>query len=129
MASFWSLSFLAVFLTLNVVNCEQFTALVDLQHLVYREREMKTALKDYIALEETRLSVLKNFLGNVEKAHSSILDDNIEGFLGHPVNSYVLIKRFYNEWPNMEKTIQHDNSEGRVKILFMNERFLNIKLC
>lgn len=118
MALSWLVSILLASLALKLVSCEQFTALVDLEHLIYREREMKSALREYIELEENRLSVLKKFLHKVEDVHSSIMDDNIEGFLGHPVNSYVLIKRFNSEWPYMERTVQHDNSEGKLETSF-----------
>lgn len=128
MAISWPISILLVSFTLTIVNCEQFTALVDLEHLIYREREMKSSLREYITLEENRLNVLKKFLQKVEDVHSSIVDNNLEGFLGHPVNSYVLIKRFNSEWPYMEQTVQHDNSEGKLLSsisykfpLFMNE--------
>lgn len=74
---------------------------------------MKLALKEYITLEENRLRVLKKFSEKVENVHSSVQDGQLESFLGHPVNSYVLIKRFYSEWPYIESNIQHDNSEGK----------------
>ena len=110
----WYFSFLLLFIILDLGKCEQFTALIDLEHLIYREREMKSALKTYIALEENRLAVLKKFSEKVENVHSLVEREKVESFLGHPVNSFVLIKRFNIEWPYIETVIQHDNSEGKI---------------
>jgi prolyl 4-hydroxylase len=107
-----NLSFLLLFLSLNIAKCEFFTALIDLEHLIYRERELKTTLKNHIAMEEERLASLKKFSEKVEDIHSKFGEDDIEPFIGHPVNSYLIIKRFFNEWTKIEELIQKDTSEG-----------------
>lgn len=107
-----TLSFLLLFLSLEIVKCELFTALIDLEHLIYRERELKSSLKNYIAMEEERLATLKKFSEKVENIHNRIDDKNVELFLGHPVNSYLIIKRFFSEWTKVEELLQKDNSEG-----------------
>lgn len=118
MASYsYILSFLLLFLSLEIAKCEFFTALIDLEHLVYRERELKSSLKNYIAMEEERLAILKKFSEKVENIHKRIDDNNLELFIGHPVNSYLIIKRFYTDWTRMEELIQKDNSEGNPSFL------------
>lgn len=63
-------------------------------------------------MEEERLATLKKFSEKVENIHNRIDDKNVELFLGHPVNSYLIIKRFFSEWTKVEELLQKDNSEG-----------------
>lgn len=88
-----------------------FTALIDLENLVYRERELRFTLEEYVNLEEQRLAKLKKFLAKVNAAHS-VVEDDISRYLGHPVNSYLEIRRMYKEWPEAERLVQLDNSEA-----------------
>ncbi|KAK3708857.1 hypothetical protein QZH41_016282, partial [Actinostola sp. cb2023] len=127
MAISWPFSLLLLFLSLNLAKCELFTALTDLEHLIYRERELKSVLKNYIALEENRLAALKKFSERVENIHSLIVDNKVESFLGHPVNSYVLIKRFYQEWPFIEKAVVYDNSEDLIQVLEKHQEHFSTK--
>ena len=107
--SLLSLAVVAVFVSRT--KCEIFTALVDMEHLIYREREMMAALRDYVLAEESKLTQLKSFLEKLEDTHALVGED-VSSFLGHPVNSYSLIKRYYKDWPTLEYDIQRDNTEG-----------------
>lgn len=111
MAVITVLSFVTLALFVSRTKAEMFTALVDMEHLIYREREMLAELRKYVAAEDTKLQRLKKFLGRLEETHSFVGKD-IGEFLGHPVNSYSLINRYYKDWPNLEDEIQRDNSEG-----------------
>lgn len=97
---------------LGRTRAELFTALVDLENLVYREREMRFELEKYVNLELERLTRLQKFLAKVNAAHE-VVGEDISRYLGHPVNSYLEIRRFHKEWPEVERLIQLDNSEGR----------------
>ena len=109
MTSLLSFAVVAVFVCRT--KCEIFTALVDMEHLIYREREMMAALRDYVLAEESKLTQLKSFLEKLEDTHALVGED-VSSFLGHPVNSYSLIKRYYKDWPTLEYDIQRDNTEG-----------------
>ena len=103
-------------LILSSIRAELFTAVVELENLVYREREMRFELERYLSLEQERLSKLKMFLTKVNAAHELVGDD-VSRYLGHPVNSYLEIRRFYKEWPEVERLIQLDNSEGKIYLM------------
>ena len=110
-----SLLTLTFYLILSRTRGELFTALVDLENLVYRERELRFTLEEYINLEEQRLVKLKRFLAKVNAAHN-VVGDDVSKYLGHPVNSYLEIRRLFKEWPEAERLIQLDNSEGKFSI-------------
>lgn len=99
-------------LILSRTRGELFTALVDLENLVYRERELRVTLEEYVQLEEQRLTKLKKLLAKVNVAHD-LVGERVQSYLGHPVNAYLEIRRMYKEWPEAERLIQLDNSEGR----------------
>lgn len=107
----FSLLVLVLSSTVTHSNGELFTAIVDIKDLVYREREMKASFRDYIAMEERRLARIRHFYTKMEESHDLVGED-VGQYLGHPVNSYLLIRRFYKEWPEMESLVQHDNTEG-----------------
>ena len=102
-----------------------FTALIDLENLVFRERELRFTLEEYVNLEEQRLAKLKKFLAKVNAAHN-VVGDDVSRYLGHPVNSYLEIRRMYKEWPEAERLVQLDNSEGKFSI---QEDFLTAEVC
>ena len=122
MAAFlWYLRFPLLLLTSVLIfsraRGELFTALVDLEQLVYRERELRFTLEQYVNLEQERLTKLKKFLARVDSAHNLVGED-VPRYLGHPVNSYLQIRRLYKDWPEAEKLIQIDNSEGKSCVLY-----------
>ncbi|XP_032232329.2 prolyl 4-hydroxylase subunit alpha-1 isoform X2 [Nematostella vectensis] len=109
---------LFLLLSLTLAKCEFFTALVDLEHLVSREKELQEALKRYVEVEESRLAQIKKFLAKVDTAHELATKyGDIGGFLGHPVNSFALIKRFHKGWSRMEELALKDTSEVFVETL------------
>ena len=109
----FSLLTLTFHLILSRTRGEMFTALIDLENLVFRERELRFTLEEYVNLEEQRLAKLKKFLAKVNAAHN-VVGDDVSRYLGHPVNSYLEIRRMYKEWPEAERLVQLDNSEGKL---------------
>lgn len=108
----FSLLTLTFCLILSRTRGELFTALIDLENLVYRERELRFTLEEYVNSEEQRIAKLKKFLAKVNAAHN-IVGEDVSRYLGHPVNSYLEIRRMYKEWPEVERLVQLDNSEGK----------------
>ncbi|XP_046858925.1 prolyl 4-hydroxylase subunit alpha-1-like isoform X2 [Xenia sp. Carnegie-2017] len=93
------------------VRSEVFTALIEMENLVYREKEMLDSLKGYLQAEQDRLEVIKRFTEKLDQIHSAIPQENVERHLGHPSNSYLLIKRFVKEWPAIEELSKNPSSE------------------
>lgn len=126
----FSLLTLTFYLILSRTRGEVFTALIDLENLVYRERELRFTLEEYVNLEEQRLAKLKKFLAKVNAAHS-VGEDDVSRYLGHPVNSYLEIRRMYKEWPEAERLVQLDNSEGKLDLLafYRDDEFITTGLA
>lgn len=126
----FSLLTLTFYLILSRTRGEVFTALIDLENLVYRERELRFTLEEYVNLEEQRLAKLKKFLAKVNAAHS-VGEDDVSRYLGHPVNSYLEIRRMYKEWPEAERLVQLDNSEGKGDLLafYRDDEFITTGLA
>lgn len=126
----FSLLTLTFYLILSRTRGEVFTALIDLENIVYRERELRFTLEEYVNLEEQRLAKLKKFLAKVNAAHS-VGEDDVSRYLGHPVNSYLEIRRMYKEWPEAERLVQLDNSEGKGDLLafYRDDEFITTGLA
>lgn len=105
---------------------ELFTALIDLEQLVYRERELRFSLEQYVNLEQERITRLTKFLARVDSAHKLVGED-VPKYLGHPVNSYLQIRRLYKEWPEAERLIQVDNSEAVIDAITKHKEALSSK--
>ena len=107
LASFYYLIAMTV-----LVDCEMFTALSHLQRLVNIEMELSDALDDYIAEQEARLRRLKIFSQDVNVAMEQA-KSNRDKYIGHPVNTYLMVKRFVKDWPVHVKSVEQEgDSEG-----------------
>ena len=97
------------------VDSEVFTALSHLQRLVNIEMELSDALDDYIAEQESRLNRLKSFAEDVNEAMGQAQSSR-DGFIGHPVNTYLMIKRLVKDWAKHVKSIEQEgDAEGIYK--------------
>lgn len=122
----FSLLILTSIMILSRARGELFTALIDLEQLVYRERELRFSLEQYVNLEQERITRLKKFLARVDSAHNLVGED-VPKYLGHPVNSYLQIRRLYKEWPEAERLIQVDNSEAVIDAITKHKEALSSK--
>lgn len=43
-----------------------------------------------------------------------------EGFLGHPVNAFKLMKRLNTEWGEVEDLVLRDMSDGQCHVSYLN---------
>ncbi|KAL9958191.1 hypothetical protein ACROYT_G035170 [Oculina patagonica] len=74
--------------------------------------ELSDALEDYIVEEELRLKKLRSFSEEVKKAMSRA-NFNRDEYIGHPVNTYQMIKRLVKEWTQHVKSIEKEgDAEG-----------------
>ncbi|XP_030835070.1 prolyl 4-hydroxylase subunit alpha-1 isoform X1 [Strongylocentrotus purpuratus] len=89
------------------VKGEVFTALVDLENVIYTEGNLLGALDEYIQQEEERLEKIKSKAEVLRHMNREAVSDT-EHYLGHPVNAFLLVKRFLWEWVDLENWIKYD---------------------
>ena len=91
---------------------EVFTSMADMEQMVETEKQMLEVLKDYIEAEDKKLVAVKSFLSDVNGVLGSVnATEDVGKYLGNPVNSYLMLKRFNVDWKNLEKTLEEDYAE------------------
>ncbi|XP_028416786.1 prolyl 4-hydroxylase subunit alpha-1-like isoform X2 [Dendronephthya gigantea] len=103
--------------TIRVRSGDVFTALIEMENLVYREKEMIVGLKDYLYQEQARLDKIKQFTEKLVQIHDVIPEGRVENYLGHPSNAYLLIKRFVKDWSAIEYMAKNPSTDGLLEIL------------
>eukprot|EP00079_Xenopus_tropicalis_P033765 XP_017947536.1 PREDICTED: prolyl 4-hydroxylase subunit alpha-2 isoform X3 [Xenopus tropicalis] len=105
------------------VQTEVFTSTGQMTDLIFRERDLLQSLKEYIREEEERLSKIKRWASEVDELSSRSTADP-EGYLGHPVNAYKLVKRFNTDWSSLENLVLQDSAKGFIaNFTFQREYF------
>uniref|UniRef100_A0A8C7DKL1 procollagen-proline 4-dioxygenase n=1 Tax=Oncorhynchus kisutch TaxID=8019 RepID=A0A8C7DKL1_ONCKI len=84
--------------------------------LLYTEKDLVTSLKDYIRAEESKLEQVKTWAQKLDVLSATATQDP-EGFLGHPVNAFKLMKRLNTEWGELESLVLKDMSDGFISNL------------
>ncbi|CAG5124209.1 unnamed protein product [Candidula unifasciata] len=82
---------------LDLLSAELFTSNAHLQTALYAERDIAGLLLNYVEQEEARLARIRRLADDYER-HSSSALENIDAFLGNPINAFLLIKRFTLDW-------------------------------
>ncbi|XP_043958188.1 prolyl 4-hydroxylase subunit alpha-1-like isoform X3 [Gambusia affinis] len=93
-----------------------FTSIGHMTDLLFVERDLVSSLKDYIRAEEDKLQRIKRWADRLD-ALSTASSQDPEGFLGHPVNAFKLIKRLNTEWAELESLALTDVSDAFVSNL------------
>lgn len=94
------------------VQSEIFTALSHVERLVNIEMELTDTLEEYLIEQESRLNKLRSFFQDLKLAMDQA-KHNREAYIGHPMNTYLMIKRLVNEWRPHVKAIQEEgDAEG-----------------
>jgi len=92
---------------------EVFTSMADMEQMVVTEKKMLEELKNYIEAEEEKLDAIKTFMSNVDGVLENVnKTDDVGKYLGNPVNSYLMLKRFNVDWKNLEKTLEADFADN-----------------
>lgn len=95
------------------VQSEIFTALSHVERLVNIEMELTDTLEEYLIEQESRLNKLRSFFQDLKLAMDQA-KHNREAYIGHPMNTYLMIKRLVNEWRPHVKAIQEEgDAEGK----------------
>uniref|UniRef100_A0A3B3TWD7 procollagen-proline 4-dioxygenase n=1 Tax=Poecilia latipinna TaxID=48699 RepID=A0A3B3TWD7_9TELE len=100
----------------NCVFCFVFFPSGHMTDLLFVERDLVSSLKDYIRAEENKLQRIKRWAERLDVLSTAGSQDP-EGFLGHPVNAFKLIKRLNTEWAELESLVLTDVSDAFVSNL------------
>ncbi|XP_061782616.1 prolyl 4-hydroxylase subunit alpha-1-like isoform X2 [Nerophis lumbriciformis] len=93
-----------------------FTSVGHMTDLLYTEQHLLASLKDYIHAEENKLEQIKKWAEYLDDLSGLALQDP-EGFLGHPVNAFKLMKRLRSEWAEVETLVLTNVSDGFISDL------------
>uniref|UniRef100_A0A8C1TQM6 procollagen-proline 4-dioxygenase n=1 Tax=Cyprinus carpio TaxID=7962 RepID=A0A8C1TQM6_CYPCA len=99
-----------------------FTSIGQMTDLLYTEKDLVTSLKEYIRQEENRLEQVKEWADKLDSLTNTATQDP-EGFLGHPVNAFKLMKRLNSEWGDLESLVLKDTTNGFISNLTMQRQF------
>ncbi|CAO2643102.1 Prolyl 4-hydroxylase subunit alpha-2 [Lemmus lemmus] len=115
-------SLMTWFGVLSRVQAEFFTSIGHMTDLIYAEKDLVQSLKEYILVEEAKLSKIKSWASKMEALTSQSAADP-EGYLAHPVNAYKLVKRLNTEWPALGDLVLQDSAAGFVANLSVQRQF------
>uniref|UniRef100_A0A673K9T1 procollagen-proline 4-dioxygenase n=1 Tax=Sinocyclocheilus rhinocerous TaxID=307959 RepID=A0A673K9T1_9TELE len=90
--------------------------------LLFTEKDLVTSLKDYIRAEESKLEQVKQWAKKLDALTATATQDP-EGFLGHPVNAFKLMKRLNTEWGEVEDLVLKDMSDGFISNLTIQRQY------
>ncbi|KAM6916330.1 prolyl 4-hydroxylase subunit alpha-1b isoform 2-T2 [Xenentodon cancila] len=111
----WYLMLLSCLQSLSA-HTDFFTSIGQMTDLLYTEKDLVTSLKDYIRAEENKLEQVKRWADKLDSLTAAATQDP-EGFLGHPVNAFKLMKRLNTEWGNLESLVLSDTTDGFISNL------------
>lgn len=84
------------------------------------EERLLPALDDFITNKEEHLKELRRMISQTETV-KVLSRENVEGFLGTPLNQYFTIKRFVEDWGTLTELLDSDSSnKGKLVIVFGN---------
>uniref|UniRef100_A0A8B9G6R4 Prolyl 4-hydroxylase subunit alpha-1 n=1 Tax=Amazona collaria TaxID=241587 RepID=A0A8B9G6R4_9PSIT len=90
--------------------------------LINTEKDLVVSLKDYIKAEESKLEQIKKWAEKLDQLTDAATKDP-EGFLGHPVNAFKLMKRLNTEWGELESLVLKDMSDGFISNMTIQRQF------
>ncbi|XP_030618595.1 prolyl 4-hydroxylase subunit alpha-2 isoform X8 [Delphinapterus leucas] len=117
-----SMLLVAWFGVLGCVQAEFFTSIGHMTDLIYAEKDLVLSLKEYILVEEAKLSKIKSWANKMEALTSKSAADP-EGYLSHPVNAYKLVKRLNTDWPALEDLVLQNSAAGFIANLSVQRQF------
>ncbi|EDO30487.1 predicted protein [Nematostella vectensis] len=100
---------------------ELFTALTHMRGLIRLEKTLQRKLVEYLNLNPRASEDLRITMEEV-KQHTKNIRGDVEKFLGHPVNAYMLIRRFIKNWKDVEEYLEkHDDQEDLLALLRLHK--------
>lgn len=98
---------------LSLSGAQIFTALTHMTDLVRLEQSFSSILDEYLQYSTHVALNLDRFSNDVKQHLKDLKDENMEIFLGHPVNSYLLVRRFFHDWRNVVNKLDESNPIGK----------------
>ncbi|XP_049915362.1 prolyl 4-hydroxylase subunit alpha-1-like [Epinephelus moara] len=121
MAFCWLLIHILLFSCCSAHN-DFFTSIGQMTDLLFTEKDLVTSLKDYIRAEETKLEQIKKWADKLDVLSAAATQDP-EGFLGHPVNAFKLMKRLNTEWGELESLVLTDTADVFISNLTIQRQY------
>uniref|UniRef100_A0A7N6AFX5 procollagen-proline 4-dioxygenase n=1 Tax=Anabas testudineus TaxID=64144 RepID=A0A7N6AFX5_ANATE len=117
----WLLIHCLLFMSSSAHN-DFFTSIGQMTDLLFTEKDLVTSLKDYIRAEEDKLEQIKKWADKLDVLSAAATQDP-EGFLGHPVNAFKLMKRLNTEWGELENLVLTDMSDVFISNLTIQRQY------
>uniref|UniRef100_A0A674P148 procollagen-proline 4-dioxygenase n=1 Tax=Takifugu rubripes TaxID=31033 RepID=A0A674P148_TAKRU len=112
LADLMAIEFLLVIVfTPSLAHSDVFASIGHMTDLLFTERDLVTSLKDYIRAEENKLAQIKQWADKLDLLSTAATSDP-DGFLGHPVNAFKLIRRLNTEWSELEHLVLTDTADA-----------------
>uniref|UniRef100_A0A671XHL8 procollagen-proline 4-dioxygenase n=1 Tax=Sparus aurata TaxID=8175 RepID=A0A671XHL8_SPAAU len=90
--------------------------------LIYTEKELVQSLREYIKAEESKLAAVKSWANKLDDL-TRVSTSDPEGYLGHPVNAYKLMKRLNTEWTELESLVLQNPSDGFISNMSTHRQY------
>uniref|UniRef100_A0AAZ3QTF9 Prolyl 4-hydroxylase alpha subunit domain-containing protein n=1 Tax=Oncorhynchus tshawytscha TaxID=74940 RepID=A0AAZ3QTF9_ONCTS len=117
----WCLPVLSCLLQTFSAHSDFYTSIGHMTDLLYTEKDLVTSLNDYITAEEKKLNQVKLWAEKLDVLSATAMQDP-EGFLGHPVNAFKLMKRLNTEWGDLESLVLKDTTDGFISNLTLQRK-------
>ncbi|NXU77019.1 P4HA1 hydroxylase, partial [Oreotrochilus melanogaster] len=118
----WCTVALGLLLPFSYAHTDFFTSIGHMTDLINTEKDLVVSLKDYIKAEESKLEQIKKWAEKLDQLTDTATKDP-EGFLGHPVNAFKLMKRLNTEWGELENLVLKDMSDGFISNMTIQRQF------
>ncbi|XP_029107103.1 prolyl 4-hydroxylase subunit alpha-1b isoform X1 [Scleropages formosus] len=118
----WYLSLLSSLIQVSLAEKDFFTSIGQMTDLLYTEKDLVTSLKDYVQAEESKLEKIKKWADKLDSLSATATQDP-EGFLGHPVNAFKLMKRLNTEWAELESLVLKDMTDVFISNLTIQRQY------
>uniref|UniRef100_A0A8C0R7F5 Prolyl 4-hydroxylase subunit alpha-1 n=1 Tax=Canis lupus dingo TaxID=286419 RepID=A0A8C0R7F5_CANLU len=118
----WYILIVGILLPQSFAHPGFFTSIGQMTDLIHTEKDLVTSLKDYIKAEEDKLEQIKKWAEKLDRLTSTATKDP-EGFVGHPVNAFKLMKRLNTEWSELENLVLKDMSDGFISNLTIQRQY------
>uniref|UniRef100_A0A8C2W7D0 Prolyl 4-hydroxylase subunit alpha-1 n=1 Tax=Chinchilla lanigera TaxID=34839 RepID=A0A8C2W7D0_CHILA len=118
----WHILIVGILLPQTLAHPGFFTSIGQMTDLIHTEKDLVTSLKDYIKAEEDKLEQIKKWADKLDRLTSTATKDP-EGFVGHPVNAFKLMKRLNTEWSELENLVLKDMSDGFISNLTIQRQY------
>lgn len=106
---------------LSLSEAQIFAALTHMTDFIRLEQSFSSILDEYLQDSvPSASSELERFSNDVKQHLKDLKDEDMEIFLGHPVNSYLLVRRFLHDWRNVTNQLDETNPIGKGKFLWLD---------